>query len=65
MLEDSPNGVCAATAAGTNVVAVATPFTKASLHTLVDLDDAWIVHREEGILEVAGRRMAEHNRTDH
>ena len=57
--------MCAATAAGTNVVAVATPFTKASLHTLVDLDDAWIVHREEGILEVAGRRMAEHNRTDH
>jgi HAD superfamily hydrolase (TIGR01509 family) len=47
VLEDSPNGVRAAVAAGTNVIAVATPFTIAGLHSSQVLDHAWVVHDPE------------------
>jgi beta-phosphoglucomutase len=65
VLEDSPNGVSAAVAAGMNVVAVATPFTVAGLHTSQVLEHAWLVHHPETLLEVVKSRIAEHNRTAH
>ena len=52
MLEDSPNGVRAGVAAGMNVVAVATPFTVAGLHSSQVLEHAWVVHDPEKLLEV-------------
>ncbi len=68
MLEDSPSGVRAAVAAGTNVVAVATPFTIAGLHSgqaSSVLDHAWVVHDPEKLLDVVKERIAEHDRTAH
>ena len=65
VLEDSPNGVRAGVAAGMNVVAVATPFTVASLHSSQALEHAWVVHDPENLLEVVKERIAEHNRTVH
>ena len=44
VLEDSVNGIKAAQAAGMNVVAIATPFTNASIHTNEIIKEAWIVH---------------------
>ena len=41
VLEDSPNGVQAAVAAGMNVIAVATPFTISGLHSSQFLNHAW------------------------
>ena len=68
VLEDSPNGVRAAVAAGANVVAVATPFTIAGLHSSQAsqvLDHAWVVHDHEKLLDVVKERIAEHDRTAH
>ena len=65
VLEDSPVGVRAGVAAGMNVIAMATPFTIAGLHKEQVLDDAWIVHRPEELLEVVRRRLEEHGRTTH
>ncbi len=65
VLEDSPNGVRAGVAAGMNVVAVATPFTVASLHSSQALEHAWVVHDPENLLDVVKERIAEHNRTVH
>ena len=62
---DSPNGVRAAVAAGTNVVAVATPFTIAGLHSSQVLEHAWVVHDPEKLIEVVKERFAEHDRTAH
>ena len=55
MLEDSPNGVQAGVAAGMNVVAVATPFTVAGLHSGQLLDHHWVVHEPEKLVEVCKR----------
>jgi HAD superfamily hydrolase (TIGR01509 family) len=65
VLEDSPNGVRAGVAAGMNVIAVATPFTAASLHSSQILEHNWVVHQPEDLLEVVKQRIAEHNRTGH
>ena len=65
VLEDSPNGVRAGIAAGMNVIAVATPFTVAGLHSNQVLEHAWVVHDPEKLLEVVRDRIAEHNRTAH
>jgi beta-phosphoglucomutase-like phosphatase (HAD superfamily) len=65
VLEDSVNGVKAAIAAGMNVVAIATPFTNASLHTSQIADEAWIVHEPERVAEVVRHRIEEHNLTAH
>ena len=65
VLEDSPNGVRAGVAAGMNVVAVATPFTAAGLHSSQVLEHAWVVHEPEKLLDVVQDRIAEHNRTAH
>ena len=65
VLEDSPNGVRAGVAAGMNVIAVATPFTVAGLHSSQVLEHAWMVHEPEALLGVVRDRIAEHNRTVH
>ncbi len=65
VIEDSPNGVRAGVAAGTNVVAFATPFTKAGLHSSQALEHPWVVHEPEQLLEVVRERVAEHNRVAH
>ncbi len=65
VLEDSPNGVRAGVAAGMNVIAVATPFTIAGLHSSQVLEHTWVVHDPDKLLEVVRDRIAEHNRTVH
>ena len=65
VLEDSPNGVRAGVAAGMNVIAVATPFTVAGLHSSQVLDHEWVVHDSEKLVETVAERIAEHNRTGH
>ena len=65
VLEDSPNGVQAAVAAGMNVIAVATPFTILGLHSSQVLNHAWMVHDPEELLDVVRERIAEHNQEPH
>ena len=65
VLEDSPNGVRAAVAAGMNVVAIATPFTIAGIHSSQVLEHAWVVHDPDKLLDVVQDRITEHNRTAH
>lgn len=65
VIEDSVNGVRAGVAAGANVVAFATPFTTASLHSSQVLEHAWVVHDPEKLLDVVSERIAEHNRSEH
>jgi HAD superfamily hydrolase (TIGR01509 family) len=65
VLEDSPNGVQAGVAAGMNVIAVATPFTIAGLHSSQVLNHAWMVHDPETLLDVVRERISEHNREPH
>jgi beta-phosphoglucomutase-like phosphatase (HAD superfamily) len=64
-LEDSPNGVRAAVDAGMNVIAVATPFTIAGIHSSEVLEHAWVVHEPEQLPDIVRRRIEEHNRTAH
>ena len=65
VLEDSPNGVRSGVAAGMNVIAVATPFTMAALHSSQVLDHAWVVHEPEKLLDAVRDRIAEHNQSAH
>ncbi len=65
VLEDSSNGVRAGVAAGMNVIAIATPFTVAGLHTSQVLEHAWVVHDPKNLLQVVKDRIAEHNRRVH
>ena len=65
VLEDSPNGVRAGVAAGMNVVAVATPFTIAALHSNQVLEHAWVVHDPATLLDTVRGRIEEHNRSAH
>ena len=58
-------GVRAAQAAGMNVIAIATPFTNASLHSEQLIDDTWIVHQPEKLVETVRQLIAEHNRSAH
>ncbi|NDJ54244.1 MAG: HAD family phosphatase [Chloroflexi bacterium] len=43
VIEDSPSGVKAGIAAGMNVIAVATPFTREHLHALTEIEPRWVV----------------------
>ena len=63
--EDSPNGVRAAVDAGMNVIAIATPFTVAAIHSSEVLDHAWVVHEAEELPGVLRQRIEEHNRVMH
>ena len=65
VLEDSPTGVQAGLAAGMNVVAIATPFTVAGLHSSQVLDHAWVVHDQDSLIPVVEERIADHNRRAH
>ena len=65
VLEDSVNGIKSAQSAGMNVVAIATPFTNASIHTSEIIKEAWIVHEPEKVAEVVRQCIEEHNLTDH
>ncbi len=65
VLEDSVNGVQAALAAGMNVIAIATPFTNADLHSSQIIEDVWIVHEPEKLAEIVRRRIEMHDRTAH
>ena len=65
VLEDSVNGIKAAQSAGMNTVAIATPFTNASIHSHEIIKEAWIVHEPEKVAEVVRQRIEEHNQTAH
>ncbi len=65
VIEDSPNGVRAGVAAGMNVVAFGTPFTRDSLHAAQIVDHQWIVHDPDKLVEVVQERITEHNRAAH
>jgi beta-phosphoglucomutase len=64
VLEDSVNGVKSAIAAGTNVVAIATPFTSKALHAARIVKEAWMVHKPEDAPSVVQRRIQEINRIE-
>ncbi len=51
VIEDSVTGETAAKAAGMNVIAVATPFTKDGLHKSGLLDDKWIIDDPANLLD--------------
>ena len=61
VVEDSPNGVRAAVAAGTNVIAFATPFTAGSLHETKVVEHNRILHESDKLLDMA-RRVIEEQR---
>ena len=65
VIEDSSNGAQAGVAAGMNVIAVATPFTIAGLHSSNVLEHTWVVHEAEKLVDAVRDRIAEHNRTGH
>ena len=65
VLEDSVNGIKAAQKAGMNVVAIATPFTNASIHLSEIIKEAWIVHEPDKVADVVHQRIEEHNMATH
>ena len=65
VVEDSANGVRAAVAAGTNVIAFATPFTTKSLHETKVVDHGRILHESDKLLDMARRVIEEHERVMH
>ena len=65
VVEDSANGVRAAVAAGTNVIAFATPFTAKSLHETKVVDHGRILHESDKLLDMAKRVIEEHKRKVH
>ena len=60
-LEDSPSGVRAALAAGVNVFAVSTPFTKKALHEGKLLPEEQIIDDPSQLANVLERFMTNHN----
>ncbi len=65
VVEDSANGVRAAVAAGTNVIAFATPFTGEALHKSGVLDHKWILHESDQLLDMVHRLIREHEQRVH
>ena len=65
VLEDSPTGVRAGVAAGMNVIAVATPFTRPGFMREQPVPEAWVVQDPATLPDVVRRRIEEHNRTAH
>ena len=64
-LEDSPSGVQAALAAGVNVFAVSTPFTKEALHREKLLPEEQIIDDPSQLASVLERFMTNHNPIAH
>ena len=62
VLEDSVNGVRAALAAAMDVVAIATPFTNAGLHSSEIIEDVWIVCEPEKLTETVRHMIEGHSR---
>lgn len=60
VLEDSVNGVKSAKRAGMNVIAIATPFTDAGLHSDQIVEDCQIVHEPELLLETVRHMIKDH-----
>ena len=60
VIEDSANGVRAAVAAGTNVIAFATPFTAKSLHDTEVVEHDRILHESDKLLDMVRRVIEEH-----
>jgi len=65
VVEDSANGVRAAVAAGTNVIAFATPFTAKSLHETKVVEHERILHESDELLDMVRRVIEEHERKVH
>ncbi len=65
VVEDSANGVRAAVAAGTNVIAFATPFTAKSLHESKVVEHDRILHESDKLLDMVRRVAQEHERAVH
>jgi HAD superfamily hydrolase (TIGR01509 family) len=65
VVEDSPNGVRAAVAAGMNVIAFATPFTGEALHESGVLAHEWILHESDQLLDMVHRLIREHEQRVH
>lgn len=65
VLEDTVNGVKSALTAGMNVIAIATPFTKASLISSQIVSDEWIVKKPEKVAEVVQSRIEKLKKTVH
>lgn len=57
VIEDSPTGVEAALAAGMQVVAVSTPFTRQQLHESGILDARWIVDNPATLIDVVQQNL--------
>ncbi len=64
VLEDSPSGVAAATAAGMWCIAVTTPFTHDGVHKQALLSSEWIVDEPEQVMGVVGRMLEERRLDD-
>ena len=60
VVEDSANGVRSAVAAGTNVIAFATPFTAKSLHEAKVVEHERILHEPDELLDMVRRVIEEH-----
>lgn len=58
VIEDSPAGVQAATAAGMRCIAVPTPFTRARLHSENVLPERWIVDDPTRLFDVVDQMIA-------
>ena len=65
VVEDSPNGVRAAVAAGMNVIAFATPFTKKALHETKVLEHGRILHESGELIDMVRRVIEERERVVH
>ena len=65
VVEDSANGVRSAVAAGTNVIAFATPFTAKSLHETKVVEHDRILHESDKLLDMVRRVVQEHERKVH
>ena len=65
VVEDSANGVRSAVAAGTNVIAFATPFTAKSLHEQKVVEHERILHEPGELLDMVRLVIEEHEQMAH